>query len=136
MARAEDYPTAWARRYQNFQAYAADVPRVLAEGNKRYSDYAKMEPLVRQASVLKAGEKKFGFMNMLGHGVSGTIGGAVGAYFGGIPGAIAGAGAVEAGRASYPYALRGANSLASGLAGAPTSSLAGALVTKPLQRQE
>lgn len=112
-----NYPNAWARRYENFQEYAADVPKLLAEGNKRYSDFAKLEPMVREASIKKAGEKKWGLMNMLGHGMSGTVGGAAGYMVGGFPGAVAGTAAVEGARASYPYAIRAANASAGSLGG-------------------
>jgi hypothetical protein len=127
--KADDYPNARARRYENFQEYAADVPNLLAEGNKRFSDYAKLEPMVRQASVLKAGEKKWGLMNMLGHGMSGTVGGAAGYLVGGFPGAVVGTGMVEAGRASYPYAVRAANATAGTMSGPAVPALTRAPVT-------
>jgi hypothetical protein len=134
MVRAEDYPNAWARRYENAQEYAQDVPRLLSEGNKRYSDYAKMEPLVRQASVQKAGEKKYGLMSLLGHGLGDTAAGVAGYALGGVPGAIGATAALEAGRAAYPYALRGGQGLSAGLGGTPVgapSGLAGALALRP-----
>jgi hypothetical protein len=147
MMRSEQYPNAWARRYENFQEYAADVPRLLAEGNKRFSDYAKLEPLVRQASTLKAGEKKWGLMNLLGHGMTGTAAGLGGYFLAGVPGAVGATAAAEGARMAYPYALRGANGLAGAFAGPAVQSysrnpmtgevggsqIAGALTLKPLQ---
>jgi hypothetical protein len=136
MVRAGEYPNAWARRYENAQEYAADVPRLLAEGNKRFSDYAKLEPLVRQASTLKAGEKKWGLINLLGHGMTGTAGGLMGYWAGGLPGAVAGTAAIEGAMAGAPRVLRGGRGLASQLAGpAVPSGIAGALGVQPLEER-
>lgn len=155
--RADQYPNAWARRYENFQQFAEDIPRLLQEGNQRYSNYAKLEPIVTEASKLKAGEKKHGLISMLGHGISGGAASLLGYSVGGVHGAVAVPLALEAARYANPYATRAARATA-GFFGGPTvpptlqqqfatqspygpirytapggSQLAGALTLKPLE---
>jgi hypothetical protein len=126
--RSDAYPNAWARRYQNAQEYAQDVPRLLAEGNRRYSDFAKLEPLVRQASTLKAGEKRFGLMGLLSHGMSGGLAGTAGYAIGGdAKSALLGMGLSQAAQTAAPYVTRGVAAGAGALAGpAVNPGIAGA----------
>jgi hypothetical protein len=118
--RAADYPNVWARRYQEARDLAADVPARLAAGNKRYSDYAKLQPIVEQAGALKAGEKMHGLIDLIKRGRANMAGAAIGYALGGGPaGAVVGAGVTEAGRRIYPPALRGARAVADFASGVP-----------------
>jgi hypothetical protein len=121
MVRADQYPDDWARRYSNLQEFAADVPKKLAEGNRRYSDYAKLEPLVEQAAKLKAGEKRFGLMDLISHSITGSAAAGAGYVLGGAEGAAVGVGSLEAARALYPHVVKGTSAVSGALAGPAAS---------------
>jgi len=132
--RAEQYPDAWARWYNNMKQYAESVPKRLAAGNRRYSDYAKLEPLVEQSATLKAGEKNFGLIDLLRRSATGGAAGLIGYGLGDVPGMAIAVGAKEATRAAMPYVTRKAATSAGYLSGSSVSNgLPGALAAKELE---
>lgn len=132
--RAEQYPDAWARWYNNMKQYAESVPQRLAAGNRRYSDYAKLEPLVEQSATLKAGEKNFGLIDLLRRSATGGAAGLIGYGLGDVPGMAIAVGAKEATRAAMPYVTRKAATSAGYLSGPSVSNgLPGALAAKELE---
>lgn len=131
MVRADQYPDDWARRYSNLQEFASSVPQKLADGNRRYSDYAKLEPLVEQAAKLKAGEKRFGLWDLINHSVTGSAAAGAGYVLGGPEGAAMGVGGLEAGRAMYPHMVKGAAGASGAISGPAVSPyLSGAALAK------
>ena len=118
-----------------------EVGANLRAGNKRYSDYAKLTPVINDAAE-RAAEQRGWLPNMLrsglGMGAGSVLGGAAGHLIGGhgYEGAAAGMMAVEGARRAAPYAWRGLESAAGVGAGPAVNTLAPPRLDQPLSRAD
>jgi hypothetical protein len=107
------------------------------EGNKLYSDYSKLDPLVDQAAKNQARDRQpFAVRDMMARGGGATSAAGLGYLIGGAPGAaIGGGGALLMGKAA-PYLERGAESAARALSGEAFNPLASLPKNTPLTKAQ
>lgn len=94
------------------------------QGNKRFSDYSKLDPLVDQAAKNQARDRQpFDVRDRLKQGGATSIGALVGGGIGGLPGAAVGGATGLAISKAAPLAERASEFVASKLAGGPANPL-------------
>lgn len=124
LANLQDYPNRWAQRYENLQDYVEDVPRRLADGNKRYSDYAKLSPVVRDAAERFA-EQKVSLRKIAAGSTAGLGAMYLGHQIAGVPGSIAAMLGVPTAIAAYPRTLSAGRGMSGAISEAPMALRSG-----------